>query len=130
MKTASWFLALLATRAFAQAPDIAPELLGTWASSPVDCERPGPTTLTISPTSVMRFHARGEVVNGDVMGGRIIGRKTVDVRFEPVPPGFRELGERKFVLSVDGQELHETSDGKVVATRRKCKPGDASLPDT
>ncbi len=122
MKVASWPFALLATQAIAQAPDISPELMGTWASNAVDCERPGPTTLTISRTSVTRFHARGAVVNGNVMGGRIIGRKTVDVRFEPGPPGFRELGERKFVLSVDGQELHETSDGKVVATRRKCTP--------
>ena len=114
-------LGLFAGNAFSQAPVVSPELLGTWASADIDCKRPGPTTLTITASVVSRFNIGATVIAGDVTGGRTIGRRAVEVSFDPSAAGSHPLGVRKFILSVDGGELLETENGRVVATRHKCE---------
>ncbi len=106
----------LSLTAFSQtAPPVPPELIGTWATAPVDCERQGPTTLAITASSVLRYDASGEIT-----GRRIVGRRSVVADFEYLGPDIRNLGSRMFRLSTDGEVLFEISQNRVVATRRKC----------
>jgi hypothetical protein len=106
---------LFASKAFAQAPAVLPELIGTWASAQIDCQRAGPSTLTVTASSVTRFNIRGSI-----MGTRIIGSRSVDVLFDPLSTGSHSLRYRKFVLSANGGEIHELDGDKVVAKRRRC----------
>jgi len=119
MRTRLWALALSGIIGHASGaqnvPAFPPELLGTWATAEIDCRRPGPTTLTITPTTVLR-----DKVSGDISGGRLIGRKSVQVDFEYFGPDYRNLGTRIFRLSADSRSLFELSGGAVVATRHKC----------
>jgi hypothetical protein len=96
-------------------PPVPPELIGTWATADIDCKKQGPTTLTITASSVLRYDAVG-----DITGTRIIGRRGVHVEFEYLGPDVRNLGPRTFRLSTEGDVLFEISQGRVVATRRKC----------
>jgi len=101
--------------AFAQSPPVHPELIGTWATSTIDCQRQGPSTLAITPSTVLRYDSSGSII-----GARIIGRQSVEVQFEYLGPDKRNLGNRIFRLSTDGKSLYELSGGAIVATRRKC----------
>lgn len=122
MKLSHYLLVgLFAGSAVAQAPVVSPELVGTWASADIDCKRPGPSTLIISVSVVTRFNIGGRVIAGDVTSARTIGRRTVEVSFDPGAAGSHPLGVRKFVLSNDGRELLETDGGKIVATRHRCE---------
>lgn len=102
---------------FAQSPPVPPELIGTWAGAEIDCTRPGPSTLKITSSTVIRHD-----YSGSITGSRVIGRQSVEVQFEYLGPDKRNLGNRIFRLSTDGRSLFELSGGAVVATRRKCAP--------
>jgi hypothetical protein len=113
----TFWLAAVSLTAFSQSPPpVPPELIGTWATAEIDCKKQGPTTLTITASSVLRYDAMA-----DITGTRIIGRKGVHVEFEYLGPDVRNLGLRTFRLSTEGDRLLEISQGKVVATRRKCE---------
>lgn len=101
---------------FAVAQQVPAELLGTWAAAAVDCTRQGPSTLVITESSVVRHD-----VKGSINGSRIIGRRSLEVQFEPTGPDIHPLGARIFRLSTDGRSLFELSAGKVVETRRRCE---------
>jgi hypothetical protein len=105
--------------AFSQSPPpVPPELIGTWATAAIDCTRQGPTTLTITASSVLRYDSKG-----DITGARIVGRRGIYVSFEYLGPDVRNLGSRTFRLSTEGDVLYELSQERVVATRRKCEEG-------
>lgn len=108
---------LLGGGGFAAAQQVPAELMGTWAAAAVDCKRQGPSTLIITESSVVRHDVRGSI-----NGSRIIGRRSLEVLFEPSGPDIHPLGARIFRLSTDGQSLLELSAGKVVETRRRCEP--------
>jgi hypothetical protein len=114
LKTA--VLAFISSCAFAQAPTVTADLLGTWASADADCRKLGPSTLTISQTSVLRHDVRGSIING-----RGPGRRSIEVFFEGAGGGQHALGVRMYTLAVDGSALLEMLGNGVVETRRRCK---------
>lgn len=70
----------------------------------------------MTASSVTRFNVRGTI-----SGSRIIGRRTLEVLFDPMASGAHALGVRSYVLSTDGAELHEMEGGKVLMSRRRCQ---------
>ncbi len=99
----------------AQGPVVAPEILGTWAGRKSECSRPGPTTLLVSRTTVLRHNVTGHIVNG-----WNAAMKAIEVSFDPTSGGPHGLGVRTFSLSITGTTLHELKGGEVVMSRNKC----------
>lgn len=91
------------------------ELIGTWAAASIDCTRVGPTTLSVTEEFVTRAQIRGSI-----LGGRSIGRRSVEVMFDRESTGSHALRVRLFRLSTDGSELYELDGDKVVERRRRC----------
>lgn len=115
-RSAAMWLLCLAGAVQAQGPGLPQELLGKWASRQADCVRPGPTTLTISPTTVLRQDVLGHIVNGWVKSERMI-----QVQFDVRNSGAHALRVRPFRLSASGDELHEHNGDSRVMTRTRCK---------
>lgn len=111
---APWLLSFAGAVA-AQAPALPQELLGTWASRRADCVRPGPTTLTISPSTVLRHDVPGHIISGWVRSER-----TIQVQFDARSSGAHALRFRTFRLSVSGDELYENNGDSRVMTRTRC----------
>ncbi len=116
MKQVSLLLiGLLSAAAHGQALLVPAELLGTSATRKAECTRTGPTTLTISQSTVVRHNARGSIVNGWASA-----QKGIEVLFDPVSTGPHAPGVRTYSLSLDGDKLLELRGGTIVERRSRC----------
>jgi hypothetical protein len=114
--TAFVLLAMIVTHGPVYAKSPPPELVGTWAASAADCRRLGPSTVTITASSVQWYQTSGRVT-----GGWREGLKTIEVVFEPAPgrPHGREV--RTYALAADGKALLEMKGSEILVKRTRCE---------